>query len=431
MKLELTPGGKAAKYTPAAGLGADGLTAADLGARSAIAGARIPRGLGVQNGRRGPRARVLAVVGTRPEAIKLFSPVRALRERDTVFETLVCSSGQHCELLDDALATFGLTVDYDLAVMRHDQQPADVAWMVARWVTDLCRSLRPDLVLVQGDTATTMAAGLAAFYSSTLVAHVEAGLRTHDKDAPWPEEAHRRIVGAVADLHFAPSELAAGNLLREGVPPDRVHVTGNTGVDALHWALSRARGVAAPRDGERRVVVTAHRRESIPAGVEAIVRAVRHLARRYPSVRFQFVVHPAPSIERALTDTLDGYRPPNVDLLAPSDYVSFVRILADSFLILTDSGGIQEEAPAVGRPVLVVNSRTERHEPLAAGTARVVGTDEHEIVAAAIRLLEDPLHYGRMAARHDPYGDGHAGERIAEVLTSLAHTPRREEATAP
>jgi UDP-N-acetylglucosamine 2-epimerase (non-hydrolysing) len=274
-----------------------------------------------------------------------------------------------------------------------------------------------------------MAAGLAGFYSRVFVAHVEAGLRTYDNDAPWPEEANRRIVGAVADLHFAPSELAAANLLREGIPPDRVHVTGNTGVDALHWALSRAPSTA-PQDTERRVMVTAHRRESIPAGVQSIVRAVGQLARRYPEVRFQFMVHPAPSIERALTEALDGHRPPNVDLLAPCDYVSYVRMLADSHLILTDSGGIQEEAPVLGKPVLVTNQRTERHEPVAAGTACLVGTGEHQIVDAVARLLEDPAHYARMTARHDPYGDGHAGERIAAVLTSLVGSLRREQERA-
>jgi UDP-N-acetylglucosamine 2-epimerase (non-hydrolysing) len=411
-------------------LRADALPAREPPSRSVAGAARLPRVDGMRGGRGASRTRVLAVVGTRPEAIKMFSPLRALQERDAVFETLLCSSGQHRELLADALATFGLTADYDLAAMRRDQDPADLAWTVAQWITGMCRRLRPDVVLVQGDTTTTMAAGLAAFYSSAFVAHVEAGLRTYDNSAPWPEEANRRIVGAVADVHFAPTELAAANLGREGVPPDRVHITGNTGIDALHWALSRL-PAAAPEDRERRVMVTAHRRESIPDGVESIIRAVRQLAQRYPDVRFQFVVHPAPSIERALAEALDGRRPRNVELLTPCDYLSYVGILARSFLILTDSGGIQEEAPALGKPVLVVNRRTERHEPLAAGTACIVGTTEEEIVSGAARLLDDPVHYARMAARHEPYGDGHAGERIATVLASLAHSFRREEARAP
>jgi UDP-N-acetylglucosamine 2-epimerase (non-hydrolysing) len=224
-------------------------------------------------------ARVLGVVGTRPEAIKMFSVLRALQARDGEFEVVLCSSGQHTELLDDALATFGLTPAYDLGAMRHDQQPADVAWRIADWMTGLCRRLRPDLVLVQGDTATTMAAALAAFYSSVRVGHVEAGLRSFDNYAPWPEEANRRVVAAVADLHFAPSELAAENLIREGTPADRVHVTGNTGIDALHWALAQPRELPGPPGERRRVVVTVHRRESIPEGLEAMVRAVRRLAR--------------------------------------------------------------------------------------------------------------------------------------------------------
>jgi UDP-N-acetylglucosamine 2-epimerase (non-hydrolysing) len=368
------------------------------------------------NGRVPRRQRVLAVVGTRPEVIKMFSPLRALGERESVFETYLCSSGQHGELLADALATFGLNVDYDLAAMRHDQHPADVAWMVTNWITNLCRRLRPDVVLVQGDTATTMAAGLATFYCSGMVAHVEAGLRTYDNRAPWPEEANRRIVGAIADLHFAPSKLAAANLLREGVEPDRVHVTGNTGIDALKWALSRSRARAAPPPGERRVMVTAHRRESLPDGVEAILRAVQRLACRYPDVRFQFMVHPAPAIDRALKASLQGDRPRNLELLEPCSYVPFVQRLAESFLILTDSGGLQEEAPVLGKPVLVINEQTERHEPLAAGTAHVIGTTEDDIVNATARLLDDPVHYAQMAIRHDPYGDGHAGERIADLL---------------
>ena len=358
----------------------------------------------------------------------MFSPVRALQEREAAFETLLCSSGQHGELLTDALATFGMNADYDLAAMRHDQQPADVAWMITNWITNLCRRLQPDVVLVQGDTATTMAAGVAAFYSGVKVAHVEAGLRTYDNYAPWPEEANRRIVGAVADLHFAPSELAAGNLLREGVAPESVHITGNTGIDALRWALEWPRTTTAPREGERRVVVTAHRRESIPHGIEAILRALRRLAGRYPEVRFQFVVHPAPAIDRAVQASLPGERPPNLELLSPLGYVPFVQVLADSYVILTDSGGLQEEAPVLGKPLLVINQRTERHEPVAVGTADIVGTMEADIVDATARLLDDPAHYARMATRHDPYGDGRAGERIAALLDDAF---RREEAAAP
>lgn len=372
---------------------------------------------------------MLVIVGTRPEAIKMFSPVRALLRRDALFETFVCSTGQHHELLTEALAMFDVGVDYGLAAMRADQEPADVAWRIATWVTGLCRRLRPDFVLVQGDTTTTLAAGLAAFYCRAVVGHVEAGLRTYDNSAPWPEEAHRRMVDAFADLHFAPSELAAANLLREGVSRERVHVTGNTGIDALHWVLERPRAVSASRV-ERRVLVTAHRRESIPGGLESIARAVQRLAVLFPDVHFQFVVHPNPSVTATVTRVLDGGRPANVELLAPLDYVSFIHLLSDSFFVLTDSGGLQEEAPALGKPVLVVNPRTARQEPLTAGTASLIGTAHDDIVEAASRLLEEPSHYARMASQHNPYGDGLAGERIVEVLATAAGSRQRSRAVA-
>jgi UDP-N-acetylglucosamine 2-epimerase (non-hydrolysing) len=366
----------------------------------------------------GERVRVLAVIGTRPEAIKISSPIRALRERDELFETYLCSTGQHSELLVDALATFELAPDFDFSAMRRNQQPADVAWTIGRWMTGLLRRLEPDVVLVQGDTTTTLMAGLAAFYSSALVAHIEAGLRTYDNHAPWPEEAHRRMIGAFADLHFAPSELAASNLIREGVSADRVHVSGNTGIDALHWAISRPHLTPLPPAGERRVLITTHRRESIPDGVKAVLTAVIELAERYPDVRFQFVTHPNPDVERIARAILDGHIP-NVDVIPPVDYVSFVHMIADSFLLITDSGGLQEEAPSLGKPVLVVNHRTARREPLDAGTALLVGTERQEIVQAAARLLDDKDLYSQMAVAHQPYGDGLAGERIAETLSAM------------
>ncbi|MFD7319698.1 non-hydrolyzing UDP-N-acetylglucosamine 2-epimerase [Streptomyces sp. NPDC059875] len=362
------------------------------------------------------RIRVVTFVGTRPEVIKMYSPIRALRDQDSTFETIVCSSGQHSELLSDALTTFGMSADYELAVMRKNQRPAEVAWKVAQWAADICDRLRPDVVMVQGDTTTTMAAGVAAFHSSTRVAHVEAGLRTYDNSAPWPEEGHRRIVGAIADLHFAPSETAADNLVREGVAPDRIHLTGNTGIDALYWARSQPRQTAAPPEGQRRIVITAHRRESIPDGIRSIFGAVRQLASLYPDVQFQLVRHPSPPVIRMIQQTLNGACPRNVDVLAPCSYIPFTHMLADSYLILTDSGGIQEEAPALGKPLLVVNRRTEREEPLRAGTSNLVGTDENDIVAAVAALLEDPVRYARMATCHDPYGDGLAGERIVKIL---------------
>jgi UDP-N-acetylglucosamine 2-epimerase (non-hydrolysing) len=366
--------------------------------------------------------RVLAVLGTRPEAIKMFSVLAALQERDDLFETHVCSSGQHAELLDGALATFGLTVDYDLAVMRHDQQPGDVTWSIARGVGALCRRLRPDLVVVQGDTATTTGGALAAFYASVPVAHVEAGLRTYDNAAPWPEEANRRVVGVVADLHFAPTEHAAENLLREGVRPDRIHVTGNTGIDALRWALTRPHDARPPGDDRRRVVITAHRRESIPRGIDAIARAIGRLAQRHQDVLFRFVEHPSPPVAESIARELQ--EGPNLERVPACGYVAFVQMLGDAHLVVTDSGGIQEEGPALGTPVVVVSERTERTESLDAGGARLVGAREDEIVSAVSRLLEDPAHHASMSVPRDLYGDGRAGERIVAVLADAFARPR-------
>lgn len=367
--------------------------------------------------------RVLAVVGTRPEAIKMFSPVRAIRARPDLFEVYLCSSGQHAELLADAIATFGLKLDEDLAVMRHDQSPADVLWTIGSWMSDLVRRVRPDLLLVQGDTATAMAAALAGYFGRVPIAHIEAGLRSYDNQAPWPEEGTRRMLDAVANIHFAPTEHAAANLLREGLDPSSIHVTGNTGIDALHWMLAELR--AQPPEG-RRVVITCHRRESVPDGLEAIGRAVRILAQRFPDVTFQYVCHPSPAVTRAVGATLGLGRPGNVEMIPPCDYATFVRMLVEAHLVITDSGGIQEEAPVLGTPVLVVSARTDRQEGVAAGTAEMVGTEVARIVACAAELLDDDERHAQMAEPHDAFGDGHAGERIAAVLAGLAAADRGE-----
>jgi UDP-N-acetylglucosamine 2-epimerase (non-hydrolysing) len=371
------------------------------------------------------RMRVLAVVGTRPEAIKMFSPVRALQEQPDLFEVFLCSSGQHSELLTDALKTFGLTPDEDLAAMRYDQNPAEMLWTIGRWMSGLTRRLQPDFLLVQGDTATAMAAGLAGYFGAIPVAHIEAGVRSYDNHAPWPEEGTRRMLDAIADLHFAPTELAAANLVSEGVAPELIHVTGNTGIDALHWVLAQTSSTRGRRPVERRVVVTCHRRESVPDGLEAIGRSVRVLAQRYPDVRFQFVQHPSPAVARAISATLEWERPRNVELIPACDYVTFVNMLAEAYLILTDSGGIQEEAPVLGTPVLVVSSRTDRQEAVRAGTAAIVGTQAEDIVAATAELLDDRGRHARMTIQHDAFGDGRAGERIAAVLAELAIAGRR------
>jgi UDP-N-acetylglucosamine 2-epimerase (non-hydrolysing) len=365
------------------------------------------------------RVRVLAVIGTRPEVIKIFSPVQAMLQRPEDFEVYLASSGQHAELLRAALETFELEVCEDFAAMRPNQRPAEVVWTIGAWAADLIGRLQPEVLLVQGDTATAMAAGLAGYYSSIPVAHVEAGLRTYDNRVPWPEEGTRRMLDAISDLHFAPTALSAANLVREGIPRGSIHVTGNTGIDALYWALSRARRPAMSPLPERRVVVTCHRRESIPHGIEAIARSVRELANRHRDVRFQFVLHPSPAVQRAVMESLAGEVPPNIELLPPCDYVSFVQMLSDAYLIITDSGGVQEEATALGTPLLVANSRTARKEALTVGTAMIVGTHDVDIVAAAERLLVDPILRREMATPSDTYGVGRAGELIAATLAEV------------
>src|ERR1700712_3545999 len=243
----------------------------------------------------------------------MFAPVRAMSARPDEFEVFLASSGQHWELLRDALDTFGLTVHEDLASMRYDQHPGDLVWTVGRWVSDLIRRLQPDVLLGQGDTATAMAAGLAGYYSSVPVAHVEAGLRTYDNRAPWPEEGTRRMLDAISDVHFPPTQRSAANLIREGIPAESVHVTGNTCIDALQWALSRTpQAEQSSTSRERRGLVTCHPREGNPDGIAAIARAVRELARRNPNVRFQFVLHPSPAVQRAVLEQLAGSGPPNV-----------------------------------------------------------------------------------------------------------------------
>jgi UDP-N-acetylglucosamine 2-epimerase (non-hydrolysing) len=361
------------------------------------------------------RVRVLAVIGTRPEVIKMFSPVQEMLRLPEDFEVFLASSGQHAELSEDALKTFALDVYEDFGAMRHNQRPSDVVWTIGTWVADLIRRLEPDVLLVQGDTATAMAAGLAGYYSSVPVAHVEAGLRTYDNAAPWPEEGTRRMLDAISGLHFAPTSVSAANLLREGIPRESIYITGNTGIDALYWAMAAPRRPAQARS-ERRIVVTCHRRESIPHGIDAIARAVKELAIRHSDVRFQFVLHPSPAVQQSVRKRFEDATPSNIELLPPCDYVSFVHMLSDAYLILTDSGGIQEEATALGTPLLVANPRTAREEALTVGTATIVGTNSIDIVAAAERLLLDPERHRAMATPSDAYGVGKAGELIAATL---------------
>jgi UDP-N-acetylglucosamine 2-epimerase (non-hydrolysing) len=364
--------------------------------------------------------KILCVFGTRPEAIKMAPVVRELRRRRSRAEVKVCATGQHREMLDQVLGLFDIQPDYDLDIMRERQSLTDVTTGVLTHLDPVVAKEKPDWVLVQGDTTTTMAAALVAFYHRVKIGHVEAGLRTGNKLHPFPEEINRKIVSSLGDLHFAPTERARDNLLREGIADATIRVTGNTVIDALQWVTrlpARASSTAAwlPPPTARLVLVTAHRHESFGPPLERICRALQEIAGRYGAgVHIVYSVHRNPNVWDPVHRLLAHV--PNVTLLPPLDYLEFVRLLARSALVLTDSGGIQEEAPGLGKPVLVLREVTERPEAVDAGTVRVVGTEAERIVAEATRLLDDPTEYDRMARAVNPYGDGHAAERIVEAL---------------
>jgi UDP-N-acetylglucosamine 2-epimerase (non-hydrolysing) len=362
--------------------------------------------------------KVLCVFGTRPEAIKMAPVIRRLREEPACADAKVCVTGQHREMLDQALGAFGIRPDYDLNLMGPDQSLTEITTRVLTHVEPILDMEKPDWVLVQGDTTTAVAAGLAAFYQEIRVGHVEAGLRTGNRMRPFPEEMNRRLIDRFCDLHFAPTARARENLLREDVPEESIVVTGNTVIDALQWIAAQPpppslEAWAAP--GQRTILVTAHRRESVGAALENICLAVRDVARRYgPDVLVLFPVHRNPRVQEPVYRLLGEV--PNVRLLGPLDYVSLVHVMKRSYLILTDSGGIQEEAPSLGKPVLVLREVTERAEAVEAGTAVVVGTNREVIVAEVVRLLEDGARYAEMAQARNPYGDGRAAERVVAAL---------------
>jgi UDP-N-acetylglucosamine 2-epimerase (non-hydrolysing) len=368
------------------------------------------------------RQRILTVFGTRPEAIKLFPLLHAL-DRDERFESRVCVSAQHREMLDQVLAIAGVKPDHDLDLMRSDQS---LDALTAGLLTGLGRVMdeeRPDRVVVQGDTATAMTAAIAAYYRKIPVAHVEAGLRSGDIHHPWPEEVNRKVIGTIAALHFAPTATAAEALRRENVAAGTIHVTGNTVIDALHWITGRIAGhpelacglaeLERRFAGKRIIGVTTHRRENFGDGMEAIAEAIRRLAAR-SDLAMIFPVHLNPNVRSVMGERLAGLD--NVALVEPLDYPHFARLLDISTLMLTDSGGVQEEAPALGKPVLVMRETTERPEGIAAGTARLVGTDADRIVAETERLLDDETAYAAMARAHNPFGDGRSAARIADLL---------------
>lgn len=369
--------------------------------------------------------KILSVFGTRPEAIKMAPLVKCLAAAEGI-ESRVCVTAQHRQMLDQVLELFAIVPDYDLDIMKPNQTLSGITTEILSRIEPVLAEFRPDLVLVHGDTSTTLCTSLACFYQKIPVGHVEAGLRTGDLYSPWPEEGNRKLTGALAALHFAPTVQSQENLLREGVSAEKIHVTGNTVIDALllvkerlenDQALAASLATQFPflRTDARLVLITGHRRENFGDGFERICEAIHTLAADFPDVDFLYPVHLNPNVREPVGRILKDVE--NVHLIEPQDYLPFVYLMTRSTLILTDSGGIQEEAPSLGKPVLVMRDTTERPEAVDAGTVRLVGTDAQKIVAAVCELLRDRDAYDRMSFAHNPYGDGQACTRIVKAIT--------------
>ncbi|MCF2861067.1 UDP-N-acetylglucosamine 2-epimerase (non-hydrolyzing) [Pseudoalteromonas sp. Cnat2-41] len=372
--------------------------------------------------------KVLSVFGTRPEAIKMAPVVKTLAN-DSRFEARVCITAQHREMLDQVMALFAIKADYDLDIMQKGQSLNDVTCRILQGLAPVLDEFKPDIVLVHGDTATTFAASLAAFYQQIPVGHVEAGLRTGNLYSPWPEEANRKLTGALTQLHFAPTDTSKNNLLKENIDPSNVHVTGNTVIDALLDVVDKVntkpslseqlqQQLALAAD-ERVILVTGHRRESFGGGFERICQALARIAKRFPQSRIVYPMHMNPQVREPVNRLLQGLE--NISLIEPLDYLPFVYLMNRAHLIVTDSGGVQEEAPSLGKPVLVMRDTTERPEAVAAGTVELVGTDEQTIFTAVERLMTDEQAYQRMSRAHNPYGDGQASQRIADAIGAHFH----------
>lgn len=380
--------------------------------------------------------RILLVFGTRPEAIKMCPLVNELKKHTEVFETLVCVTGQHREMLDQVLHIFEVTPDYDLNIMKQGQDLYDVTARVLVGMRDVLKEVQPDVVLVHGDTTTSTAAALAAFYQQIPVGHVEAGLRTHNIYSPWPEEINRQITGRIATFHFAPTLLSRQNLLSEGVKEEQIKVTGNTVIDALYMVVDKIKrdksldtelesllknaGYDVNRlvNGKKLVLITGHRRENFGDGFINMCTAIKDLTRKYPDVDFVYPMHLNPNVRKPIHEVFgeDLSNLGNMFFIEPLEYLSFVYLMEKSNIVLTDSGGIQEEAPGLGKPVLVMRDTTERPEALSAGTVKLVGTNYDRIVDQVSQLLTDEEYYNVMSQAVNPYGDGKACHRICDVL---------------
>ena len=380
--------------------------------------------------------KILSVFGTRPEAIKMAPLVKELEARSVDFQSVVCVTAQHRQMLDQVLDIFSIKPDYDLDIMRQGQDLYDVTSRVLLGMRDVLRKEVPDIVLVHGDTTTSMAVALASFYEKIPVGHIEAGLRTHNIYSPWPEEMNRQITGRIASLHFSPTPLSRQNLLNENVPAENITVTGNTVIDALQMVVSkisgdeslktdlamrlRDSGYDVSRLSERRrlVLITGHRRENFGEGFLNICRAIRDLVSKYPDVDFVYPMHLNPNVRKPIAEVFGEKTAPNVFFIEPLEYLSFVFLMEKSSIVLTDSGGIQEEAPGLGKPVLVMRDTTERPEAVDAGTVKLVGTDYRKIVDGVSLLLDSKAEYDKMSHSVNPYGDGKACGRIAGFLLS-------------
>ncbi|HHT9126297.1 MAG TPA: non-hydrolyzing UDP-N-acetylglucosamine 2-epimerase [Candidatus Brocadiia bacterium] len=369
--------------------------------------------------------KIIVVFGTRPEAIKLLPVVKELGKFPEQVRLVVCTTGQHRELLDQMLQTFSVTPDFDLGIMTKNQTLFDIVTKSLTEIKPILDSTHPDLLLVQGDTTTAFACALAAFYEKIPVGHVEAGLRTFDMYYPFPEEMNRKLISGIASLHFAPTENNKKNLLREGVNENSIFVTGNTVIDALFTVLKekpKESGVGSRESGVKgnnqlKILVTAHRRENFGEPIKNICLALKEIVKRNKNVEIIYPVHPNPNVEGPVYNILSGQE--RLNLIQPLDYVPFVNLMNDSYLILTDSGGIQEEAPALGKPVLVLRNETERPEAVEAGTVKIIGTRKDKIISAVELLLNNVAEYDRMARAINPYGDGRASSYIVKTIFSF------------
>lgn len=371
------------------------------------------------------KKKVLLVFGTRPEAIKMAPLALQLKQQQDCFETKVCVTGQHRQMLDQVLELFNLSPDFDLNLMKPGQTLSDITAGVLKGLEQVFAEWTPDVVLVHGDTATTFAASLAAYYHKIAVGHVEAGLRTGDIYSPWPEEANRKLTGALTTYHFAPTQSSYNNLIKENISPENITITGNTVIDALltvkekvennQEIISQFEQQFDFLDPEKKLIlVTGHRRENFGQGFLNICSALANIAKQHPEVQIVYPVHLNPNVQKPVNELLSGIS--NIHLIAPQDYLPFVYLMNRSYLILTDSGGIQEEAPSLAKPVLVMRDTTERPEAVEAGTVKLVGTDAALIQQSVIELLENPDLYQTMAAAHNPYGDGTACQQIIHAL---------------